>query len=303
MRKIYILTLFLFTTYSVLCIDSRNEMQSLILSLSKSAKAKNPLFLILLQNPKMVLNSENSEIVSMISGVTIEEYFYGYPNLGDISSNALKDEFTTTIQIMKDREKKILFIDYLHPSQLETYQLMIKSISYPGALFYPTFSKKLNAIDNENVQPHKINSFNEISSFTYFINPEKFSSKESYFAALKRCNANLIVIDPDFDGVALSKNELSYLLTNNVGEKRYIFSYLSIGEAEKYRKYWKSEWESEPPSWILDENPNWKGNYGVKYWSQEWYAIVENELLQIESVGFSGVVFDTLDSYEFFQGG
>ena len=59
------------------------------------------------------------------------------------------------------------------------------------------------------------------------------------------------------------------------GGKRIVISYLSIGEAEDYRGYWKKEWSKKWPKWIVKENPDWKGNYIVKYWNSEWKNVIK----------------------------
>ncbi|TAN37800.1 MAG: hypothetical protein EPN23_04615 [Verrucomicrobia bacterium] len=43
-------------------------------------------------------------------------------------------------------------------------------------------------------------------------------------------------------------------------------AYLSIGEAGDYRGYWEKEWSAQPPTWLGAENPDWKGNFKVRYW-------------------------------------
>ena len=76
-------------------------------------------------------------------------------------------------------------------------------------------------------------------------------------------------------------------------------AYLSIGEAEDYRFYWKEEWERDPPAWLGKENPEWKGNYAVRYWDEGWVSIIHEYLDRIISLGFSGVYLDKVDEFEY----
>ena len=48
-----------------------------------------------------------------------------------------------------------------------------------------------------------------------------------------------------------------------------MLSYLSIGEVEDYRFYWQDGWGVGNPSFVGEENPNWAGNYKVKYWEDD----------------------------------
>ena len=80
---------------------------------------------------------------------------------------------------------------------------------------------------------------------------------------------------------------------------------MSIGEAEDYRYYWQADWSTNPPSWIEEENPDWEGNYIVKYWEQEWQDIIygndNSYLKKIVDAGFDGVYLDIIDAFEYFE--
>jgi cysteinyl-tRNA synthetase, unknown class len=107
----------------------------------------------------------------------------------------------------------------------------------------------------------------------------------------------LIIIDYSFDGSAtgeLKKENVDFLKRS--GKK--VFAYLSIGEAENYRFYWKEEFNSKQPSWIFYENPNWPGNYKVIFWDSDWQNIIFSYLRRIIDKGFDGVFLDTIDTYK-----
>lgn len=76
--------------------------------------------------------------------------------------------------------------------------------------------------------------------------------------------------------------------------------YLSIGEAEEYRYYWRSEWKNKP-EWLGTENPDWKGNYKAKYWHPEWQAVIFTYLDKIIEQGFRGVYLDIIDGFEYWS--
>ena len=82
------------------------------------------------------------------------------------------------------------------------------------------------------------------------------------------------------------ENEICELKNKKNGERRIVISYFSIGEAEDYRSYWKNDWNKKLPSWIVEENPNWKGNYIVKYWNNEWKSIVNEYQKNLDDINF-----------------
>lgn len=106
----------------------------------------------------------------------------------------------------------------------------------------------------------------------------------------------VLVIDYSRDGSDQKRfrpNEIQKLK----GEKNHIIlSYLSIGEAETYRYYFKSM----NKSLLLNENKLWKGNINVQYWQEDWQNIFladDGYLQRIISAGFDGVYLDIVDAY------
>jgi len=72
-----------------------------------------------------------------------------------------------------------------------------------------------------------------------------------------------------------------------------LLAYISVGEAEDYRDYW----EGLPEELILYENPQWKGNYVVKFWDPRWKEIVRERILLAAERNFDGVYLDRVDVY------
>ncbi len=117
--------------------------------------------------------------------------------------------------------------------------------------------------------------------------------------------------------LTLSSDAVARFKTRPDGRKRIVVAYLSIGEAESYRYYWRSHWSVLTPSFIGAENPEWKGNYRVRYWDPGWQSILfeptrsmfdamvervtetrTTYLDRIIDAGFDGVYIDRVDAYE-----
>ncbi len=82
-----------------------------------------------------------------------------------------------------------------------------------------------------------------------------------------------------------------------------VLAYFSIGEAENYRGYWQAAWLRQRPAWLLKENPEWAGNYRVRYWQTEWQRLILARLDEILHAGFDGMYLDIVDGYEHFEHG
>ena len=116
-------------------------------------------------------------------------------------------------------------------------------------------------------------------------------------------NAGLVIVDYAHDGasgtVAETPAELDVM---RGGKDKLIVSYLSIGEAEDYRPYWQSSWNTNPPDFLSASNPEWPDNFKVKYWDTQWQAIIFDYVDKIVASGFNGVYMDIIDAYQYWEG-
>jgi len=106
---------------------------------------------------------------------------------------------------------------------------------------------------------------------------------------------DIAIVDPDDCG--LTKEQLEILHKGN----KILLAYLSIGEAERYRDYWQEDWEVGCPAFLDEENPDWAGNYKVKYWDNEWQEIIFGRLDKIMERGYDGVYLDIIDACKYYK--
>ncbi len=86
--------------------------------------------------------------------------------------------------------------------------------------------------------------------------------------------------------------------------QRIRLAYMSIGEAEDYRWYWPLI----DPNLVAQANPQFAGNFKVKYWDPAWKDVIihgnatlgMSYLDRIIDQGFDGVYLDIIDAFEFF---
>jgi len=149
-------------------------------------------------------------------------------------------------------------------------------------------------------------AWSHIDDFTYQLQDVRLH-------ALGRSRFDLVIIDYSRDGTEatrFSTAQVARLRASPGGPKRVI-AYLSIGEAEDYRWYWQEAWDADhdgapdagAPSWLGPSNPDWPGNYKVRYWDPAWQALVfgspDSYLDKIAAAGFDGVYLDIVDGYEY----
>lgn len=128
-------------------------------------------------------------------------------------------------------------------------------------------------------------------------------------AAIAETPLDLIVMDyaphPKKDvEIPYAAGDIAGLKSKPGGGRRLVIAYLSIGEAERYRSYWKSAWDAPEtrPAWLGTENALWPGNYLVKFTDPEWQSIIfgtpESYLDRIIAAGFDGVYLDRADAFQ-----
>ena len=149
-------------------------------------------------------------------------------------------------------------------------------------------------------------------SFTR-INSQDLSDIDSWAYQLQNINIDeisnsneidLMVIDYSHDGSEegkLTRSEIDQIKADG----KIVVSYISIGEAESYRFYWNNSWDADndgipdasAPSWLGNENPDWEGNYKVRFWQSEWQNIIYGYIDEIIEQGFDGIYCDIIDAY------
>jgi cysteinyl-tRNA synthetase, unknown class len=127
--------------------------------------------------------------------------------------------------------------------------------------------------------------------------------------AIAALNVDLAVIDYASDGdeeTAFKPADLARMKQRPDGGSKKIACYMSIGEAEDYRYYWKDSWKpGKSPAWLDALNPDWPGNFKVRYWDPQWQALIlgspQSYLDKILAAGFDGVYLDIIDAFEYWR--
>jgi cysteinyl-tRNA synthetase, unknown class len=297
--------------------DYRADMRGFVQDLSAYAKASHADFLIVPQNGEALLSlSEDdasppaSDYLAAIDGLGREDVWYGYTNDDVATPESDRNEILPLLDLAETQGVEVLVTDYS-----STPAFMDESYASNEARAYVSFAaqrRELDGLPTYPPSPHNahdgdVTGLEEVQNFLYLINPGGFATRTAYLDALRASRHDLLIIDFFAgDGIALAAEEVASLKEKSGGGARLVIAYLSIGEAEDYRAYWDAAWNQEPPGWLDDENPDWPGNYAVRYWDAAWQGLIfggaQAYLDQIMAAGFNGVYLDKIDSYEFYEG-
>ena len=292
--------------------DYRNEMRILVEDLSSWSKSISSSFIIVPQNGQELI-TENGEpdgsvdnsYTGAVDGFGREDLFFGYQS-DDTATPADETSWMMSfLDLGLNYGKTILVTDYCL-----THWKMDSSYIWNQNAGYISFAADHRALDNIpdypaepwNVSQNDVTELDDVKNFLYFINPGEFSSSADFVNTLAATDYDLLIIDLFWNGQQLTSSDISQLQSKQGGGERLVIAYMSIGEAEDYRYYWQSGWNSNPPGWLHGENPEWEGNYLVEYWDAQWQEIIfgtdDSYLGRILNCGFDGVYLDKIDSFE-----
>ncbi|MBN2090330.1 endo alpha-1,4 polygalactosaminidase [candidate division KSB1 bacterium] len=308
-------------------IDYRQEMRNFVTEISNYARNFDSDFIVIPQNaPELITNSGkadnslNKGYLDAIGGIGFEDLFYG-GNLNDDETSSRSDinYHLAFLNLFKNNNKKVMVIDYCetHWKVDDAYQ----KNNANGFISFAAPGREMNlipdypeAVFNENESD--VTKLSDAKNFLFIINTDQFQEKGDFLETLQNTNYDLLLIDLFFDiggqYSMLTSDEINLLKTKANGGRRLVIGYMSIGEAEDYRWYWDTRWISTnkklttlAPSWLEAENPDWVGNFKVKYWHEDWKRIILGSngsyLDKIIAAGFDGVYLDIVDGFNYFE--
>jgi len=291
----------------------REDMQQFVIRISTYAKVVKPGFIIIPQNGlELLLDNQLSRYresyLEAIDGVGQEELNFGSAGINSVTSAESHAYLLTLLAIAKQQAKQVLVIDYCTHKELvdKTYAVDDKF----GFIGFAADRKALTSIPVYPPQPwhnhgKSVTRLDEVRNFLYLINTESFEQKVDFLNALRSTNFDLIVVDLFFEDEVLSAEDVGMLQQKPGGGKRLVLAYMSLGEAESYRYYWQKSWDKKRPVWLEKENPDWPGNFKVRYWEPAWQKlIIDNKhsyLNRILAAGFDGVYLDIIDGFYYFE--
>lgn len=296
--------------------EFKQKMREFVIGISQYSKATKPNFLIVPQNG-IELVSSNGDIsgqphtayLNAIDANGQEDLFFGYDNDDQATSATDNNYLRELLNISKNAGNTILVTDYCS-TQSKMTNSYLENIN-AGYISFAANQRELNNIPNFPNTIHQENNavvtnISQVKNFLYLINPINFTTKSEFITAITSTNYDLLIMDLFFkDGTQFTSSEITQLKNKANGGKRLIISYMSIGEAENYRYYWQPNWNTNKPNWLDTENPNWAGNYKVKYWNTEWQNIIygnnNSYLKKIIDSNFDGVYLDIIDAFEYYE--
>jgi cysteinyl-tRNA synthetase len=123
--------------------------------------------------------------------------------------------------------------------------------------------------------------------------PFFYQLQDSSVASLMATDFRAAVVD--MDNVSADPADIDKIQAQG----KLLFTYLSIGEAEDYRRYWiEGRWSQKKPAFVLGANPDWPDNFYVKFWEPAWQAIMFRRVDEAVALGYDGMYLDVVEAYQ-----
>lgn len=296
--------------------DYREEMRQFVIDISTWADSADSDFIVIPQNGEELLvkytdtgTSTASFYINAIDGQAREDLFYGYSADDELTPISIREEMMSSLDLALDYGLEVLVTDYVYTQTRMNNSYLQNYLS--GYLSFAAPRRDLDVVPDYPAYPYNwntydINDLQDAYNFLYLINPQQFSTTAGFVETLDNTWYDCLIIDrigPDDEPLDVA--DIHALQTKPNDTRRRVVAYMSIGEAEDYRDYWNPDWEADPPDWLAEENPNWPGNYKVRYWMPEWQNLIfgsdTSYLGKIQSQEFDGVYLDIIDAYEYFE--
>ena len=295
--------------------DYQKAMRTFVEDISGWAKAQQPGFWVIPQNGVQLTTTTGTiqggpdlTYLGAVDAVAQEDLYYGYDDDDVKSPLWFRSETGAFLEQAHLNGEPVLVTNYCStPRNVDdAYQLCEEK----GYVSFAASSRDLDEIPPYPDHPWKVNnavitSLDSVKNFLYLLDPEALGTKQQFLDAVSATDYDLLITDAFYGDDLFTPADVQAMRAKANGGKRLVVAYMSIGEAEDYRYYWEEGWKKHPPSWMAKENPEWKGNYKVKYWEKAWQDIIfgnnDSYLQKILDAGFDGVYLDIIDAFEYFE--
>jgi len=295
--------------------EYRQEMRSFVMNLSSWAKEEQEGFIVIPQNgQELVTDNGDPEgipqtaYMASIDATGREDMFYGFIS-DNVPTPVSESEYLVDLcLICEANDVQVLTTDYCWTQGYvdDSYQ----TNQQHGFISFAADERDLNSIPDYPQSPWNANTetvqdISQAKNFLYLINGDRYSTRQEFVTAVSQTSYDVVIMDLFFNEEQFTPGDLNQIRQKNGGGERLVICYLSIGEAEDYRYYWDPAWNTQKPSWLKEENPDWPGNYKVEYWDPQWQAIIfgndDSYLQRIIDAGFDGAYLDIIDAFEYFE--
>jgi cysteinyl-tRNA synthetase, unknown class len=296
-------------------VDFKKAMAGMVIEFSSTARQSSPDFIIVAMDGEALYTTNgdstgpvNEEYRDAIDGLAVQKMFYGSINVNLPSPPSERELRIPFLNLARQAGKSIFSVEYcstaVYVDNAISQVLQLSYIPFASAT-YNCSGIPVYPVQPVNSHSGAVTALSSAMNFLYLSNPDSFSDRSVYLAALDATNYDVLIIDPYYDGQIISSAELNALQSKAGGGRRLVLANIHLGIARNDRYYWDPEWNISKPSWIMLEDPENPGHHFVKYWDRGWRELLylgQGSMLErILDAGFDGLMLEGADSYRLFD--
>ncbi len=290
-------------------------MKSLIMNIGTDAREYDSTFCIVPNNAEQLVTEKGRhqdfpdlEYLEAINGLGRDYLYYGYFGVDVLTPYYINGDILGFLEKIFIYEKPTLITDYcVTPDKIDDSYSRNENngfISYAAPTLeldrpaeYPSPPYRVNTLD--------IDSLHKVKNFLHIKQPGAMGTRQEYLDALSSANYDLLITHPANNGTFFTTTEVTNMKLKKSGQHRIVLAGMNIGLADTSAYYWDPAWETDPPAWLLDEDPDHPGYYRVRFWEPAWQEILygsENSYLRrILEAGFDGAFLYGAGAFQYFE--
>ncbi len=276
-----------------------DEMRDLVLKVTSYARDRDPDFVVIVANGEDLATDDGRTAkgyLNTIDGVAREDLYFGASGMDSPNPWPLVESMAAKLNRSVRAGNMVMVVD--HCSKTGFVWDSMEWAQEMGFLYFASDSPGTGTIppypaDPPDAHREDVTDLSDARNHGVVFSAEEWRTKESYLAALRKTNYDVLVIDAFFNDTPLTSQEVDSLRTKKDGGTRLVIAVLGLGELDTRQYLWKDVYETMPPGWLGNRVQGKDGRYRVHYWEKSWRMMVyksdDSWLDKILAAGFDGM--------------
>ncbi len=306
--------------YANPAVDYATEMRKFIQNIAKYGRSYKRDFIILINDGTglltqlididQLISAPSSAFIKTLDGIIQPNLSYGLEGYGVETPQKERDQMLKDLQVARDTGLKIFTMDYT--SKPANVDKAIRRATKNKFIPYvaPGVGFRNNKLPNWPRRPyrensHTISNIQMVKNYLFIRDSSRMGSREEYAMKIHNTNYDMVITNVfHHRSQTLGPHNVRTMQFKKLGSRRPVLAYLNIGEANAGAYYWKNNWATGNPSWLLELAPGGSDTYLVQYWHPSWQQLIYGDNMSfmygIFKEGYDGVVLDGVNVYEYF---
>lgn len=302
-------------------LDYAQEMRRLIKNIAAYGRQFKPDFLVILNDSKGLLSqiidvdqlvaAPSSAFIRTLDGIMEPNLSYGAEGFGIERKEKDQKDALEELQVAKDTGLKVFTLDYA--SKPADVDKAIRFSRKNGFVPYvaPGIGYNNNSLPNWPRRPnqenaHTIDNIGKVNNYAFVRDSSRFGSADEFAMQMHNTNYDMLIVNVFHRrNQTHGRDNVRKMQFKKLGARRPVLAYINIGTANIGAYYWKDDWRTGNPPFILEVAPQSSDQYLVQYWHPGWHQVLygntQSFIYGIMKEGYDGILIDGANAYRIFS--